>query len=343
MPRFPVQAGRHRHGPAHSTALAAVVAVASIALPPPATAGDNDNPEALELISATPGLVGLWDFSEPAGEPRVSRDTPTAHALREVNEPVPRIDEGPLSGHAARFDGSHFLRIDHGDTGDLNIHGADAAVSMIAFVRLPRITGAGMVAGMWYEGEGRDDRSGSRQYGLLLNTPAYGGPDRVTPHVSSEGGPSRRADGSWLPWCVDYAVNVSPIALNEWVSVGFTYDGEVLKAYYNGVMEPREADPEPDRRTDRYFYETADGSHRGMNPYYHGRGLFSYDPEVHAEEKPAGGSDFTVFASYAVGRIRTLEGDIGGLAVFDRALTAEEMRAIHDAALEPAQAGDGEP
>lgn len=324
-------------------ALAALAAVVAISLPPAVTGDDGSNQEALELIATTPGLVGFWDFSEPAGEPRVSRDTPAAHVLKEVNSAVPRIDEGPLSGHSARFDGSHFLRIEHDDTGDLDIHGPDAAVSIIAFVRLPRITGAGMVAGMWYEGEGRDDRSGSRQYGLLLNTPAYGGPDRVTPHVSSEGGPSRRADGSWLPWCVDYAVNVSPIALNEWVSVGFTYDGEVLKAYYNGVMEPREVDPEADRRTDRYFHETPDGSHRGMNPYYHGRGLFGYDPELHADEKPAGGADFTVFASYAVGRIRTLEGDIGGLAVFDRALDEREMKAIHEAALGAADAPGDEP
>ena len=71
-----------------------------------------------------------------------------------------------------------------------------------------------------------------------------------------------------------------------------------------------------------------------MNPYFHGRGLFCYDPAWHAQSKPGGGSDFTVGARYAVGRMlgEASIGRFGGLAVFNRALTDAEMKRLHDAA-----------
>jgi hypothetical protein len=71
-----------------------------------------------------------------------------------------------------------------------------------------------------------------------------------------------------------------------------------------------------------------------MNPYYHGRGIFQYIPELHARTKPGGGADFTVGARYAVGSMlnEALLGRIGGLAVFDRALTDDQMRRLHESA-----------
>jgi hypothetical protein len=71
-----------------------------------------------------------------------------------------------------------------------------------------------------------------------------------------------------------------------------------------------------------------------MNPYYHGRGIFRYDPQLHATTKPGGGSDFTVGARYAVGSMlrEATKGRFGGLAVFNRALTDAEMKRLHDAA-----------
>jgi hypothetical protein len=69
-----------------------------------------------------------------------------------------------------------------------------------------------------------------------------------------------------------------------------------------------------------------------MNPYYHGRGIFKLDPEKHKDR--IGGSDFTVGARYAVGSMlkEATIGKFGGLAVFNRALTAEELKKLHDAA-----------
>ena len=65
-----------------------------------------------------------------------------------------------------------------------------------------------------------------------------------------------------------------------------------------------------------------------------GRGIFCYNPARHAQTKPGGGADFTVGARYAVGSYlgEALKGRLGGLAVFDRALSDDEMKRLHDAA-----------
>lgn len=288
-----------------------------------------------QKIQSITGLVGYWDFAEEPGQDRVSAGTTNAHPLLEANGPVQRVTGGPLSGYAARLDGTNFFSIPYAQTADLNIYGADAQVSMVAFLRLDELINGTTVAGMWNEGFGRGDDSGSRQYALLMNIHAYGGRGNVTPHISSEGGVSRRADGSGLPWNVDYAASPQTIETNEWISVGFTYDGASIKAFYNGEFENREVDPVADNRTDRYFTETSDGNHRGINGYYHGRGIFEYDPALHSETKPQGGADFTVGARVVGGDIlrESMKGDFGGLMVFDRALSEQEMRTIHEAAL----------
>lgn len=61
------------------------------------------------------------------------------------------------------------------ETGDLNISGKDARVSMFAVVRIVDLKQSRTIAGMWSEGKGKDDDSGTRQYAMLMNMPAYGG------------------------------------------------------------------------------------------------------------------------------------------------------------------------
>lgn len=290
-------------------------------------------------VAGIPGLVAFWDFAEAAGQPRESKGTRHRHPLIEVGGDIARVDGGPFSGHAIELDGKHYLRLPHAELGDLNIDGGKAQVSMFVVMRLAAMRGGMTVAGIWSEGRGANDDSGARQYALLLNMGAYGGPRQLTPHISSEGGVTRRADGSAFPWCADYAASVSAVPVGEWVTLGFTYDSQYIRAYFNGVMEERAPDPKKDRRLDRYFTsEGPGGGPRGMNPFYHGRGIFHYDPILHAQSKPGGGADFTVGACYAAGRQagNPLHGRIAGLAVFDRALSDKEMSALHAAANLPA-------
>jgi hypothetical protein len=298
-----------------------------------AIAAEHD--AAVKVVTDTPGLVAFWTFAEEAGQPRVSTGTKEKHPLKEVGGKVDRSEGGPFSGYSAHFGGKTYFHIPYAETGDLNIGGKDAQVSMFAVVRLDEMKRGVTIAGIWSEGKGANDDTGTRQYSMLLNMPTYGGARQLTPHISSEGGVTRRADGSGLPWCADFAASKSVVPEKEWCTLGFTYDGQYIRAYYNGVLEERKLDAVKDKRNDRYFtQEGPDGRDRGMNPYYHGRGIFQYDPAKHKETKPSGGADFTVGARYAVGSFlgEALRGRLGGLAVFNRALTPEQMQALHNAA-----------
>lgn len=286
------------------------------------------------IVEKTPGLVAFWTFGEDAGQPRVSQATKEKHPLTEVGGPIPRVAGGPFSGYSAELNGKQYFSIPYAETGDLNISGKDAQVSLFAVVRIVNLKQSRTIAGMWSEGKGANDDTGTRQYALLMNMPTYGGPDKLVPHISSEGGVTRRADGSAFPWCADYAVSASPVPQETWCTVGFTYDSKYIRSYVNGVCEELKLDPVKHKRTDPYFtQEGPDGKDRGMNPYYHGRGIFTYDPVKHATTKIKP-SDFTVGARMAVGSMtgEATIGKFGGLAVFNRSLTEAEMNALHDAA-----------
>jgi len=290
---------------------------------------------ATEVVLKTPGLVAFWTFGELGGQSRLSSGTPERHPLSEIGGPIARVEGGPFSGYSAELNGHQYFQIPHAETGDLNISGKEGQLSMFAVVRVVDLNQSRTIAGMWSEGAGKNDDSGTRQYAMLMNMPTYGGGRRLVPHISSEGGVSRRADGSALPWCVDYAVTKSEVPEEKWCSLGFTYDGKFIRAYINGVLDTRMPEPVSDKRDDPYFTkEGPDGGNRGMNPYYHGRGIFHYDPVLHAKSKPGGGSAFTVGARYAVGSMlrEAMIGRLGGLAVFKRAIREDEMMKLHLAA-----------
>jgi hypothetical protein len=308
----------------------AVVAVAVLVMGRAATA---ETPT--ETVTKMPGLVAFWTFGEEAGQPRKSVGTPNPHPLMEINGPVARVEGGPYSGYSAKFNGKQYMSIKYAETKDLNIAGPDAQVTMFAVVKIHDLKKSRTIAGMWSEGKGANDDTGTRQYALLMNMPTYGGPRQLVPHISSEGGVTRRADGTAFPWCADYAATKSEVPEDVWCTLAFTYDGKYLRAYINGVLDERKLDPVKDKRNDRYFTkEGPDGKDRGMNPYYHGRGIFKFDPEKHAKTKPGGGSDFTVAARYAVGSMtgEATIGHFGGLAVFNRALGDEEIKTLHTTA-----------
>ncbi len=286
------------------------------------------------VVIKTPGLVAFWTFGEAPDQPRESTGTSDKHAMVEVGHPIVREEGGPYSGYHAHFDGKQYLRIPHADLGGLDISGKEAQVTMFAVVKMDDMSRGVTIAGIWSEGKGANDDTGTRQYAMLLNMPTYGGPKNLTPHISSEGGVTRRADGSGLPWCADYAASVSKVPEHQWVTLAFTYDGTYIRAYFNGVMEKREVDAVKDKRNDPYFTkEGPDGGHRGINPYYHGRGIFKYDAARDGRSKIAP-ADFMVGARYAVGSMlgEAIKGSLGGLAVFNRALKDDEVMKLHASA-----------
>ena len=285
----------------------------------------------VDVVAQTPGLVAFWTFGEDAGQPRVSTGTRERHPLTEVGGPIARVAGGPYSGYAADLNGRQYFKIPYAETGDLNISGPDAQVSMFAVVRIVNLKQSRTIAGMWSEGKGANDDTGTRQYAMLMNMPTYGGPNKLVPHISSEGGVTRRADGSAFPWCADYAATAGEVPTERWCSLGFTYDGKYIRAYIDGVLDELKLDPVKHKRTDPYFTkEGPGGKDRGMNPYFHGRGIFRFAQQP----GKVSGSDFTVGARYAVGSMlgEATIGKFGGLAVFNRAITDAEMKKMHDAA-----------
>jgi len=258
------------------------------------------NSELISKIIQTDGLVAMWDFKEKEGRARKATGL-GKFPLKEQNGTLPRTEEGPLSGYSAQFGNKAFLSIENSKTGELNIFGEGQGVTLIAWVKWEGNTG--FVGGMWNEYQD----GGKRQYGLFVSLPYYNGRDQVCGHISKTGKPTPP-----FPYSIDYSASKQQVAKNQWQCVAFTYDGEWIKSFLNGEFQQRE--PELINNT-KGFEGFSDGLVQSKNPYHFTDGMGN------------NGSDFTVGAvllKSGMGNFFT--GLIGGLAVFNRALSEEEIR-----------------
>lgn len=256
----------------------------------------------LTKVNDTPGLVALWDFKEKEGHNRKSIGK-GKFPLKEQNGKLPRVNEGPLSGYSAQFGNKAFLSIENSKTGELNIFGEGQGVTVIAWVKWEGNTG--FVGGMWNEYQD----GGKRQYGLFVSLPYYNGRDQVCGHISKTGKPTPP-----FPYSIDYSASKQQVAKNQWQCVAFTYNGEYIKSFLNGEFQTRE--PELINNT-KGFEGYPDGLTQSKNPYRFPDGMGN------------NGSDFTVGAvllKSGMGNFFT--GLIGGLAVFNRALSDEEIKKL---------------
>lgn len=268
------------------------------------------SPEAsvLDLTAGRyPGLVACWDFG------RAEAPLRSVGAVRATLSPGAGADPatvagGPLSGRALRFDGkTDYLTLPYAKTGALNVRSGQ--VTVVGWVKwVPG--GVGFVGGMWNEHQD----GGKRQYGLFVSLPHYNGGDQVCGHVSRKGGPTPP-----FPYSIDYSASAQKVPADTWCCVAFTYDGECIRSYLDGRFEPRE--PELIDHT-KGFPGYPEGLVQSKNPYRYPDGIGD------------NGSDFTVGAvCLARGMGNFFHGDMAGLAVYDRALSAEELRELADATL----------
>jgi len=259
--------------------------------------------EPVVKIAEKKGLVALWDFKEPAGKERKAIGM-GYFPLKEMNGPISRIEEGPLSGYAAVFEREAFMALPHERTGALNIHGKRQGITVMAWVKWRGKTG--FVGGMWNE----YTDGGKRQYGLFVDLPHYNGANQVCGHVSASGGPT-----SPFPYSCDYSASRQVLNRDQWHFIAFTYDGQYIKSYLDGEFQERA--PEPIKNT-KGFPGLPDGLVHSKNPYYFPDGLGD------------NGSDFTVGAVVLKrGMGNFFNGYIGGLAIFDRALETTELEEIY--------------
>ncbi len=265
------------------------------------TSCKQDRSGVFQQLQSYNGLVAFWDFSgykeglTSKGQVQIQLQNGTKDTLRFV-------DEGPISGSSILLDGTDYLYIPYEKTGKLNIKTNE--VTVIAWVKW---TGEqiGFVGGMWNEYQD----GGKRQYGLFVSLPHYNGKNQVCGHISKTGKPTPP-----FPYSIDYSASKQEVAPNEWTCIAFTYDGEYIRSYHEGIFEERE--PELINNT-KGFEGYPDGLIQSKNPYYYPDGM------------GVNGSDFTVGAVFVNNKMANFfKGQIGGLAVYDRALSNDEIKEI---------------
>ncbi|HWR99263.1 MAG TPA: LamG-like jellyroll fold domain-containing protein [Prolixibacteraceae bacterium] len=258
----------------------------------------------VDRIMHTKGLTALWLFDEKEGTKRKAFGK-DPYPLTEMNGTIPRISEGPLSGYSAEFRTKAYLMLPNSKTGKLNIYGTKAEVTVVAWIKWSGEQ-TGFVGGMWNEYQD----GGKRQYGLFISLPYYNGRDQVCGHISRTGKPTPP-----FPFSIDYSASKQRVPANEWCCAAFSYDGTYIKSYLNGKFEPR--GPEPIDHT-KGFEGYPEGLIGSKNPWYFPDGMGD------------NGSDFTVGAVLLKsGMGNYFRGQIGGLAVFNRALTEDELSGFY--------------
>ena len=251
-------------------------------------------------LESVPNLIAYWDF---AGDDYLTSQGVERATLRNSGSAMPKlIDDGSVGGRALRFDGDDYLYIPYAETGALNVQ--SGSVTVVAWVRWTAEQ-TGFVAGMWNEYED----GGKRQYGLFVSLPHYNGANQVCGHISRTGKPTPP-----FPFSIDYSASRQRVPKDEWCVVAFTYDGEYIRSYLNGRFEERE---EELINHTKGFEGYPDGLRQVKNPYYFPDGIGD------------NGSDFTVGAVFVANRIGNyFKGDIAAIAIYDRALTAEEVEFV---------------
>ena len=250
--------------------------------------------QSVQQLKEVPNLVAFWTFDDAEGDPMRSVVNPSLELL-EHNGPVQVLDVGPFA-KAIKINQGQWLSIPREDIGPLNIHGPDAQVTVVAWIRRNKTSPWQAIAGVW------DETRNQRQYCLFLNAAKQTdfrsmtrtrSKDRFQGHVSSVGGRTPDEEA-----CITYATSGQTVPMGVWQSLAMTYDGSEVRLYLNGKLSEAE----------------------GMNPFPYPRGLFNGGKE---------GADFTVGSVNVAGKPGNFLGaTLGGLAVFDRALAAGEIESL---------------
>lgn len=261
-----------------------------------------------------PGIVTFWDFQEPAGTSRMSRGR-YKYALQEMNGPIKHVEDGIFGRYCADVEWGQWFRIKRQDAPGLNLHGKDQHVSMVAWVKRESDKAWQYIAGVWDEGTKDPVGKGApgRQYAIFMSgkwqndyttyvrAPAE---HQAMGYVSITG-----AETPGHPFAFDYATGRTQIQKDRWYMLAFTYDGKAIKVYVDGVLD----------------------KNGNYNPFMYDKGIY---------DGGENGADFTValrrvpiFSTYPDGVPENdtlgFDGRIGGLAVYDRALSANEIKRLY--------------
>ncbi len=249
------------------------------------------------------GLIALWDFTEEPGQPRKSTNYKDniSYSLIEVNGPIERVEEGPVANSSIKIEDGSWLYIPRDSLGELNIFGDKAQVSVVAWIKKESEKSWQAIAGVW------DETREKRQYYLFSNAHLkthqdemvrYPAKSLIHGHISASGGKSP-GEKAWI----SYASSNDPVEVGVWTMIVMTYDGKRIKLYIDGVLSKNEK----------------------TNPFIYEDGIFNGGLD---------GADFTVGANHVQGTMRNqFVGAISGLAIFNKALKAKDVKRIYEKGL----------
>ncbi len=250
-----------------------------------------------------PGVVTFWDFQETGGSNRVSKGR-YKYALEEMNGPIKRVEDGIFGPYCADFDSGQWFRIKRKDAPGLNLHGEWQQISMVAWIKRESDTLWQFIAGMWDQGS-EEFQKEVRQFALYISGAwqcDYTTYERTKAKNQTHGFISTYGGATpGHPYAFDYATGKTKIQKNRWYMIAYTYDGEVIKVYVNGELD----------------------NNGNYNPFFYKGGIYDAG-EI--------GSDFSValhIDEIPENSRAKFDGRIGGLAVYDRALSSDEIYKLY--------------
>lgn len=242
------------------------------------------------VIAAMDGLVSFWDF-QIAKAGAFEALGPYSYRLTPMRGEAAYAEDGIFGSRSLQLGGGQWLSIPRRECPDLNFSGREAQVTVAAWLKRDNRESAGCE----FIAGMWNETERKRQYGLFLNLGIWDSAEQVCGHVSAVGGPT-----PGYRYSMSSSIGSTPVSKGEWHLTAFTYDGRESRAYLDGELDRRDI----------------------YNPYVYPDGLFDGGPA---------GADFTVGAVNRSGEIGNYyKGLMGGLAVFSRALSEQEIRKLHE-------------
>ncbi len=262
-----------------------------------------------------PGLIAFWDFQDGLESDHVSKGA-NKYVLSEMNGPIRKVDDGIFGSTALDLEWGQWMRAKREDVPLLDLHGSDQELSMVVWLKRESDTVWQFIAGMWNEGDevfkgkagGTGPGSPSRQYAMFINGAWQSdyttyertrAKNQAMGYISPYGGATPDH-----PFAFDYATGKTFLEKGKWYMIAYTFDGKAISVYVNGKLD----------------------SNGNYNP-------FMYDGPIY--EPQGNGTDFTValrdhpkWPTYPEGKPinnEGFDGVLGGLAVYDRAISADEI------------------
>jgi hypothetical protein len=253
-------------------------------------------------ILETSGLISFWSFQDSGVRFRSAGPGIYDLESRGPQLPVVQDSHAPLGRYAIQFGSGGWLEVPRNRCPLLNIHGPQAEVSIVAWIKRTQNPSGGCeaVAGMWNE-------HGRRQYCLFLNLEIHESSQQVGAHISSIGGAT-----PGFKYCMDAAIGATPVPLDIWQCVAITYGGGWASAWLDGRLDCRGT----------------------RNPYHYPNGIFDAGPKgadftVGAVARPER-VEIEDGVPLEIGNVQSnlFNGLLGGLAVFNRCLEPSEITAL---------------